>query len=51
MKLFSTCTQCGSDHDLYVAFSTHKICGDCTNNNYRKATYQRKAVKKYNGKI
>jgi len=33
----STCTQCGDDSDLLVAFTAVKICGKCTRKNHKKA--------------
>lgn len=35
---YKSCTECGSDEDLYVNFSKHQVCGDCTNMKYRRAT-------------
>lgn len=42
MKVNSTCKQCGNDNDLFVTFSKYQICGDCTQINYKEATYQKK---------
>lgn len=35
---YKSCTECGSDEDLYVNFSKHQVCGDCTNMKYRRTT-------------
>ena len=35
---YKSCTECGSDEDLYVNFSKYQVCGDCTNMKYKRAT-------------
>tara|TARA_R100000995_G_scaffold9638_1_gene4065 strand:- start:140 stop:283 length:144 start_codon:yes stop_codon:yes gene_type:complete len=37
-KRWKSCTECGSDEDLFVNFSKHQVCGDCTELKYKKAT-------------
>ena len=35
---YKSCTECGSDEDLFVNFSKHQVCGDCTNMKYNRTT-------------
>ena len=33
----TTCIQCGSDEDMMVIFTKHKICMKCTKKNHKEA--------------
>jgi NMD protein affecting ribosome stability and mRNA decay len=37
IRMDSKCVQCGSEDDLMVAFTKHKICGECVKKNHKQA--------------
>jgi hypothetical protein len=37
LRMDSKCIQCKNEDDLMVAFTKHKICGECVKKNYKQA--------------